>query len=207
MKSLMKLFWIFIFGSILGCIAEEIWCLIKNKVYQIRKSLIYSPMIPIYGVAASIIVVIADMVGYDYLKIFFIGMLVAGVVEYMSSYVQEKVFHTKSWDYSKMPFNLNGRINLLYLIAFGLYSVLFIKQLTMMINITNINTDAVIFNFVTFIVFILFSLDVIVTLCATYRQKERRKGIEARNELEKLLDEKYNDERLNRIYNNSVYTG
>lgn len=207
MKYLMKLFWIFILGSILGCIVEEIWCLIKNKVYQIRKILIYSPMIPIYGFAAAIIVMIADKVGYDYFKIFFIGMIVAGIVEYVSSYIQEKVFHTISWDYSKMPFNLHGRINLIYLIAFGLYAVLFIKQLVMIVDVINIDINSTFFEFLTVIIFILFMLDVCLSVLATYRQKERRKGKKAQNRLERMLDKRYNDERLNQIYNNSVYIG
>ncbi len=207
MEKLLSLFWIFILGSVMGCIAEEIWCLIKNKCYQIRKSLVYSPMIPIYGFAATIIVIIADKVGYNLWKVFFIGMIVATIVEYVSSYVQEKVFHTISWDYSKMPFNLNGRVNLLYSLAFGGYAVLFIKQFTKIVSATQLNTNHILFEVVTLIVFILFMADVLITLLATIRQRRRREGIEASNNIERILDIRFNDERLDKIYNNSIYTG
>lgn len=206
MEKLLSLFWIFIIGSVMGCIVEEIWCLIKNKRYQIRKSLIYSPMIPIYGFAAVIIVIIADKVGYDLWKVFFIGMIVATIVEYVSSYVQEKVFHTLSWDYSNMPFNINGRVNLLYSLAFGFYSVIFIKQFTSIISDIQFSTDHILFEIVTLITFILFMIDVLISVSATIRQKKRREGVVARNEIEKILDVRFNDERLNKIYNNSVYT-
>ena len=114
MKTVLKAFLIFLLGSFIGHIVEELWCLIKNKCFQIRSSLIHLPLIPIYGFAALFIIIVADKVGYSTWKIFIIGFLVASIVEYVCSYIQEKIFKTKSWDYSNFKFNLNGRINLVY---------------------------------------------------------------------------------------------
>lgn len=207
MKSVIRVFWIFIIGSILGCVVEEIWCLLKNKVFQIRKSLIYLPMIPIYGIAAVFITIIADIVGYNLWKVFFIGALVATLIEYFSSWIQEKIFHTKSWDYSQFPFNLHGRVNLLYSIGFGLFAVLFIKQLNRLVFFIRNHVPMQFFFALSFLAFVFFTVDVVITIMATYRQKQRREGKEAKNQLEKFLDKKYPDERLNKIYNNSVYVG
>lgn len=207
MKNLIRIFWIFIIGSVMGCIVEELWCLIKNKCFQIRKSLIYEPMIPIYGLAAVFIVIIANMVDFELSKVFIIGMIVATLVEYISSYIQEKVFHTKSWDYSSFPFNINGRVNLLYSLAFGFFSVFFIKQLGLLKDIFDLNVNENTVIILTLITFAVFILDVILTLFATYRQQKRREGIKAKNRLEEIIDMKYDDERLDKIYNNSVYIG
>lgn len=207
MKNLIKLFWIFMIGSVMGCIVEEVWCLIKNKRFQIRKSLIYGPMIPIYGLAAVFIVVIADGVDYDLTKVFILGMIVSTTIEYLSSYIQEKIFHTKSWDYSGIPFNINGRVNLLYSIAFGLFSVFFVKHLGLFKNLLFVSSNENVAMLVTLVVFVFFSLDVILSVLATYRQKKRRKGIKAKNKIEEAIDLKYPDERLEKIYNNSVYIG
>ena len=46
--------------------------------------------------------------------LFFGGIIVGSVVEYICSLGQEIIFGSRSWDYSHMPFNINGRICLLY---------------------------------------------------------------------------------------------
>ena len=129
MKTLIKCFWIFLLGSFIGCIVEEIWWFIRNKCFQIRSSLLHMPLIPIYGFAVLFIIIIADKVGYSLWKVFIIGTIVATIVEYLCSYFQEKIFKTKSWDYSEFKYNLNGRVNLVYSIGFGFISMMVIKYI------------------------------------------------------------------------------
>lgn len=207
MKILVKCFWIFLVGSFFGFIIEELWCFIKNKCFRIRQSLIYSPLIPIYGIASLFIVLIADKVGYSLWKVFIVGVIVATIVEYFCSYIQEKMFHTKSWDYSNMKFNLNGRVNLIYSLGFGLFSVILIKQIKSLVNFMEQHTNDSLFYIISFIVMIFFIFDVIISALACYRQRKRKEGFEAGNSLEKFLDKKYPDSRLDKIYNNSVYVG
>ncbi len=204
MNNLLKGFFIFYLGSLLGCFLEEIWCFIRNKKIAIRRSMIYEPLIPIYGFAAFLIVVVADKVGYESLKVFIAGSIIASLVEYFSSLIQEKVFKTKSWDYSAMPFNLHGRINLLYSVAFGLFATLFIKNLkviaTLIVKYEKIEVTLTI----TFLLLIIFIIDTFLSLVACLRQTKRREKIPAQNKFEKWLDKKYPDEILDKIYNNSV---
>lgn len=207
MKTLVKCFWIFFIGSVVGCVIEEIWCFIKNKCFQIRKSLIYSPVIPIYGIAAFFIILIADRVGYNLWKVFVVGAIVATIVEYFCSYIQEKLFHTKSWDYSEMKFNLNGRVNLVYSLGFGFFSVVLVKQIKTIVTLMERYTNDNLFYIISFIVIAFFIFDVIISSLACLRQNERRKGKKAKNYLDDFLDKKYPDSRLNKIYNNSVFIG
>ena len=207
MKTLIKCFWVFILGSFIGCLVEEIWCLIKNKCFQIRSSLIHFPLIPIYGFAALFILIIADKVGYSLWKIFIIGVLVATIVEYLCSYFQEKVFKTKSWDYSEFKYNLNGRVNLVYSIGFGLISMLVIKYIkNFEIYVSGLVNNET-FIRVTILVFVLFILDVITSSIACLRYNSRREGIVASNNVERFLDKYYPDNRVEKIYNNSIYVG
>ncbi len=207
MKTLVRCFWIFLFGSFIGCLIEEIWCLIRHKCFQIRSSLIHLPLIPIYGIAALFIIIIADIVGYNLWKVFFIGGIIATLVEYSCSYIQEKIFHTKSWDYSGFKFNLNGRVNLLYSVAFGLFSVLLIKQIKWLVYFIENNINSTLFYCISLIVFILFIMDVIVSVLACYRYRKRKEGVKATNWLDKYFDKRYSDKKIDRIYNNSVYVG
>lgn len=205
MRTLVKCFWIFILGSFIGCIIEHIWCFIKNKCFQIRRSLIYGPLIPIYGFAALFIILIGDNVGYSIGKMFLIGFLVSTAIEYFFSYAQEKIFHTKSWDYSNFKFNLNGRVNLIYSLGFGLISsiaVLPIKKFSLIIDSCSNHN---ILYIITFFVLCFFIFDVVLSFLACYRQRKRKEGVIAANDFEKFLDKKYSDERLDKIYNNSVF--
>lgn len=206
-RTLVKCYWIFLIGSFIGCLIEELWCFIKNKCFQIRSSLIHLPLIPIYGIASLFIIIIADRVGYNLWKVFVVGAFVATFVEYVCSYVQEKFFHTKSWDYSEFRYNLNGRVNLLYSIGFGLFSILLIKQIKYLVNIMELHINDTLFYVITLITFVLFIIDVIVSCSACYRQRMRKEGVNAKNWVDRYFDRKYPDKKLDKIYNNSVYVG
>lgn len=207
MKTLINCFWIFLLGSFIGCIVEEIWCFIRNKCFQIRSSLLHVPLIPIYGFAALFIVIIADKVGYNLWKIFIVGALVATIVEYFCSFVQEKVFKTKSWDYSDYKFNINGRVNLLYSIGFGFISMLvikFIKNFAIKIGVLLNKESFLVFSF---IIIALFILEVIVSSIVCIRYAKRKQGLKPVTKLGTIIDKIYPDKRVERVYNNSVYVG
>ena len=50
-------------------------------------------------------------------------------IEYLCSFFQEMLFGSTSWDYSNIPFNLNGRICLLYSVFWGILGILWIKEI------------------------------------------------------------------------------
>lgn len=204
MIKFIEYFWIFIIGSFIGFICETIWCLIKNKKIESRKGLIYGCFIPIYGIAALFISLIVDIFNINnYYSFFMTTFIICGIVEYISSVFQEKMFGTRSWDYSNMIGSLNGRINILYLTAFSLIGVLWCKYYKIVINViitclNNIN----LLNSITIISFIFMVYNCFISIVASYRQKLRRKGIKPKNKYEIWLDKKYNDERLVKVYAN-----
>lgn len=124
----------FILYSFLGWIWESIYCTIKEKRWQDR-GFLFGPVCPIYGAS----VVVASMIfssipvlrspDFPVWAVFLICMLVSAVAEYATSWVLEKRFHARWWDYSRMPFNINGRICLPASIGFGLVGILIIRYL------------------------------------------------------------------------------
>lgn len=60
------------------------------------------------------------------LMVLLIGVVVCDIVEYLTSYLMEKLFHARWWDYSKKKFNLHGRICLEHSTYWGIFSVLLI---------------------------------------------------------------------------------
>ena len=61
--------------------------------------------------------------------LFLLGAIVACVLEYLTSYGMEKLFHARWWDYSRRLLNINGRVCLLGAVVFGLFSVLLILMI------------------------------------------------------------------------------
>lgn len=56
------------------------------------------------------------------------GTLLGGAYEYLCSVFTEIVFGKVFWDYSGIPFNLGGRINLLYCFFWGIAAVIWFKK-------------------------------------------------------------------------------
>jgi predicted membrane protein len=58
------------------------------------------------------------------LAIFSLALIICSTIEYLSSYVMEKLFNARWWDYSKKPFNINGRICLKNALCFGVMGLI-----------------------------------------------------------------------------------
>lgn len=206
MKELLIYFWIFVLSSFLGFLVETIWCFIRYKKIESRKGLIYEPMIPIYGISGTLIVLLVRIFNLSkWYEIFGIGFVISTVVEYVSSFIQEKLFATKSWDYSNFPFNLRGRVNLLYSILFGIVALAFYKLIlypfmelfmNCNINLSLLMTSVIMFCFMIY--------DFIISLIAVYRMKERKRKIQRKSKFWNYIDKKYNDKFLKKIYANMV---
>ena len=118
-----------VFGFI-GWIYESLFCTVKSRKWE-NRGFLYGPIVPIYGVGASLLVGAAELIhahagSYAWWQIFLSGYVGSMVLEYSTSWMLEKLFHAYWWDYSRMPFNLNGRICLPYSIGFGVAALVVI---------------------------------------------------------------------------------
>lgn len=96
----------------------------------INRGYLIGPYCPIYGcgvVAMTVLVEEALRGRGSFGDVFLAGMVVCGALEYFVSWLMEKLFHARWWDYSKKPMNLHGRIWIGNIILFGLGSVIVIK--------------------------------------------------------------------------------
>lgn len=197
---------IFVLGSFLGFIIETIWCLILNHKIESRKGLIYSPLIPIYGIAALLISLLINFFDLrSSYQIFFVGIVISLVVEYTSSLFQEKFFNTRSWDYSKMPLNINGRVNLKYTLMFGIVSLIYSNYLLPKYNLLFKSINLIILNPGCILLLIFLIYDILISCIACYRMKERKKNIIRTNWFWQYIDQKYNDQYLKKVYANMKF--
>ena len=198
---IIKIFWIFIIGSVFGFVAEMLYATVYTRTLVIRQGLIYGPFVQVYGMGA---------VAYYFLirkfkepkDAFFAGSIMGGILEYLCSFFQEILFGTISWDYSKFFFNLNGRICLLYCIYWGIIAVAFLKIVYPWLEKIEPLIYKKSIRILTVFLMIFMIFDISISALAANRQQERRKNIEPKNELDVFLDKNYPDELLDRIYNN-----
>ena len=111
------------------------WCIeVTLKYFQfhrfINRGFLTGPWLPIYGSGAALITIAVN--GLSPLEssvgtTFVVSFILCGIVEYMTSFVLEKRFHARWWDYSQKPMNLHGRVWIGNLILFGLGGVLIVE--------------------------------------------------------------------------------
>lgn len=118
----------FIIYSFLGWCCETIYCTILQRKF-VNRGFLYGPLCPIYGCGALLVIFLLRDVRSSIIPLFLSGMVVTTVLEYLTSVLMEKLFHMKWWDYSHLPFNINGRVCLLNSCEFGALSVFVIMVL------------------------------------------------------------------------------
>lgn len=121
----------FFFYSFVGWVLECFWCTVSetrksNKFTFINRGFLIGPLCPIYGCAALTMTIFLQPFSQNLWIVFFLGILVCDIVEYLTSYIMEKIFNARWWDYSQRFMNLNGRICLEHTCIWGFLSVLFI---------------------------------------------------------------------------------
>ena len=138
-----RYFVFFIIFSIFGWVFETVYGMLYTGEWE-NRGFLYGPICPIYGTGAVSIIAVCDALstltgGYElkWWQIFLIAFLGSFVLEYATSYILERRFHAKWWDYSNLPFNLNGRVclpaSLLFGVA-GLFVIYIVYPMTMKWN-------------------------------------------------------------------------
>lgn len=108
-----------IFYSFLGWICESTYVSVPRKQF-INRGFFYGPYIPIYGFGSLIALYPLMPFKNNPILIFFFGAFLCSVLEYITSWAMEKLFHMRWWDYSRYKYNINGRVCLLNSSLFGL---------------------------------------------------------------------------------------
>lgn len=177
--------------------------LFQKGHFESRQGLIYGPFSPVYGIGGIIYYVIfKNIKTRNKLAVFFIAMVLGGTTEYICSFVQEKIFGTISWDYSYLPFNLNGRTSLLHCTYWGIAGILYTTCIEPLIEGIERILDKKRMETIT-IVFVLFMiLNIQISSIASIRQKDRMNNIPPQNKLDVFLDEHYPDEFMDKVYAN-----
>ena len=116
-------FLLFIIYSNLGWLMEVTLKSIELKKF-INRGFLIGPICPIYGYGCLLIIILLKNFTSNIVLLFFSSVIICSILEYLTSYIMEKLFKARWWDYSRRKYNINGRICLNTMIPFGLLGCL-----------------------------------------------------------------------------------
>ena len=126
MQFVLIQFAIFLFYSFLGWVCETTFCSIAARKF-INRGFLSGPFCPIYGFGAVAVLLLFSQFRNSLIELFVFSTIVTSALEYLTSFLLEKLFHLSLWDYSERNWNINGRICLRNSLLFGLMSVLMVQ--------------------------------------------------------------------------------
>lgn len=158
----------FMFYSFLGWVWESIYCTAKEKKWADR-GFLFGPICPIYG--SCVVVASAVFSSIDVLRspdfpiwgIFILCYIGSAVAEFATSWVLEKRFNARWWDYSELPLNIQGRICVPVSIAFGLAGVAVVKFLIPAIEGVHAIVSPVVYEILAIVLAAIFGADFALT--------------------------------------------
>lgn len=172
MYDIALMFMKFMLFSLFGYIAEMTMCVIVDRKIT-NRGFLCGPVIPIYGVGSVFLILLLDRYKSNPFIVFIFGMIITTAIEYLTSYLLEKIFHNRWWDYSQNRYNVNGRICLLNTSLFGVGSlaIIYLANPIFQDFLSQMNQTALIVT--ALICFIIFTLDVIYSCIVAYNLRNQ----------------------------------
>ena len=200
-----KIFWLFFIGAFLGDVTETIFCYVTAGELMSRSSVVWGPFSLVWGIALGA----ATALLYQYRNrsdrfLFLAGTFLGGAYEYLCSVVTERVFGTVFWDYSAIPFNLGGRINLLYCFFWGIAAVVWIKGLYPVFSRWIEKIPMRSGKWLTWALVAFMAANIGMSTLALARYDQRCRGVEAEASWQIYMDDHYDDAKIRRIYPNAI---
>ena len=158
-----NLIFFFAFYAFAGWCVEVLYYF-KNEHKFVNRGFLFGPFCPIYGCGAVSLVVFLDSYKNNIFILFFLGVLLTSVLEYFTGLILEKLFKTKWWDYTDDPFNIHGRVCLLYSLMWGAGEVIIIRIIHPIINNIVMNIPSLLGNILLSAIVIYFIIDFFFTL-------------------------------------------
>lgn len=185
--SIATYFMLFIIYAVAGWICEITLQLVQKHKLADRGFLI-GPYCPIYGCGAVLITLCLTPFNEHPVGLFVLAMVLCGSLEYATSFIMEKAFNARWWDYSTMKFNINGRICLETLVPFGIAGLLIVYLFNpFLLSIIQSWSEGTL-NIISLIIAIIFAADVIISSKIIYNFKRTNKEV-SQNEKKDNTDE------------------
>lgn len=202
--SVSDLLWLFVIGAFLGDMVETVFCRVTAGVWMSRSSLVWGPFSVVWGLALVLAtVLLRQEKDRSDRYLFAFGTVMGGVYEYVCSAVTELLFGTVFWDYSKFKFNLGGRINLLYCFFWGIAAVIWMRYGYPLVLRGMEKVRSRVRPWMTVLLAVFMAVNVLTSALALARYDARTSGEGPQNSIDTLLDDHFDDARMEHIYPNA----
>lgn len=157
--------------SIIGWAMEVVIVGIGTKKV-VNRGFLIGPYCPIYGSGSVLMILLLAKYKDDPITMFILAALICSILEYITSYIMEKLFKARWWDYSDKRFNINGRICLTNTIAFGILGLLMMYYVNPLIMNVIYSISKVALYIIALCIFGAFILDVSISFSIINKVKE-----------------------------------
>ncbi len=169
-SSAYTLFYYFIIYSFMGWCLETVYSTIIKKEF-VNRGFLHGPFCPIYGFATLSIIVLLKPIEANYIFLFLGSIFLTSIIEYLTGYILESVFNSTWWDYSDEPYNLHGRICLVFSIIWGVISIIILKVIHPYIVYIVKAIPSKLGLLLFYITLLYFLIDFIITVITVYKLK------------------------------------
>lgn len=165
-NSLYYLFYLFVLYSFVGWIYESTLVSVRKRTF-VNRGFLKGPVIPIYGFGALSFYLVLWQYKEDLFILFIGGLILATVLEYFTSLIMELIFHTRWWDYSDHPFNIQGRVSLFVSVFWGLLAIVMIRYIQPGINNIIVSIPRETGEIAGVIIFVIIMIDTVTSIIST----------------------------------------
>lgn len=116
--TLYEVLWIFIIYAFIGWCSEVSYAAMDRGIF-VNRGFLNGPYCPIYGIGVLTVIVILTPLKRNLLLLYVGSFFLTSILEFLTGFILEKVFHNKWWDYSNKPCNIMGYVCLKFSIFWG----------------------------------------------------------------------------------------
>ena len=167
------------------------WCFESTYVSLrkrrfVNRGFLHSPLLPIYGSGAVVMLLVTLRLRSHVVLMFFAGMIGATALELVVGLAMEAIFEVKYWDYSNQKFNYKGVICLSSSLCWGLFTVLLNKVIHQPVESFVLGLPAAAVTVTVCVISVIFLCDTVVSVKVALGIREM---LDARVRLKKELGE------------------
>lgn len=198
-----RVFWLFLIAGVAGDLIEVVfWLLTRGEIIS-RSSLVYGPFSLVWGLGAVLLTLAFHrMDDQSTARIILAGTVLGGVYEYICSWVQEALFGACFWDYRHLPFNLDGRVNLVFSLFWGLAALVWVRAAYPALCLLIYRVPRPRGRRMVRAAALFLACSTALSAAALCRMDQRRRDVPAAGVVSRFLDEAYPDSVLKERYPN-----
>ena len=184
MYDLIQILAFFMFYAVVGWCVEVIYHAVTTGKF-INRGFLNGPVCPIYGVGAVIVILLLTPLEENLLLLYAGSVLLTSVLEFMTGFVLEKIFHQRWWDYTDEHFNIMGYVCLRFSLMWG-FGCVFVMKIIQPLVILAVDKVPETLRNISFIAYYgLFAVDIIITVAALAKIQAR---LRLANDADRLLN-------------------